>query len=165
MCRNDVTTMHCMSTPLLPPPISAATKLHFMFGYPPGAPQSGRPAVCSAATCLFSNPPSPAVCAATTFLLTSLFASPSSPFKGTFPTLNLAEDGFPYTSPVDAFPPQNSLGLRDAVGNAWEWVEDWWTPDRSKYKQVRPAGWDRDLVELTPTHPTRVFFLRNEIEI
>ncbi|CAN0461086.1 unnamed protein product, partial [Hapterophycus canaliculatus] len=56
--------------------------------------------------------------------------------QGTFPTLNKAEDGFPFTSPVDAFPPQNSLGLRDAVGNAWEWVEDWWTADRSKYKQV-----------------------------
>ncbi|CAB1118291.1 unnamed protein product [Ectocarpus sp. CCAP 1310/34] len=61
-------------------------------------------------------------------------------WQGTFPTLNLAEDGFPYTSPVDAFPPQNSLGLRDAVGNAWEWVEDWWTPDRSKYKQNNPRG-------------------------
>lgn len=58
------------------------------------------------------------------------------PSQGTFPTLNLAEDGFPYTSPVDAFPAQNSLGLRDAVGNAWEWVEDWWTPDRSKHKRV-----------------------------
>ncbi|CAN0324192.1 unnamed protein product [Pylaiella littoralis] len=61
-------------------------------------------------------------------------------WQGTFPTLNSAEDGFSYTSPVDAFPPQNSLGLRDAVGNAWEWVEDWWTPDRSKYKQNNPRG-------------------------
>ncbi|CAM9523678.1 unnamed protein product, partial [Laminaria digitata] len=47
---------------------------------------------------------------------------------GTFPTENTALDGFPFTSPIDAFPPQNSLGLRDAVGNAWEWVSDWWTP-------------------------------------
>ncbi|CAM9833766.1 unnamed protein product [Scytosiphon promiscuus] len=61
-------------------------------------------------------------------------------WQGTFPTLNTAEDGFPFTSPVDAFPPQNSLGLRDAVGNAWEWVEDWWTADRSKYKQNNPRG-------------------------
>eukprot|EP00752_Nemacystus_decipiens_P003405 g3151.t1 len=61
-------------------------------------------------------------------------------WQGTFPTLNVAEDGFPYTSPVGAFPAQNSLGLRDAVGNAWEWVEDWWTPDRSNYKMDNPRG-------------------------
>eukprot|EP00903_Cladosiphon_okamuranus_P014545 g13492.t1 len=61
-------------------------------------------------------------------------------WQGTFPTLNLAADGFLYTSPVDAFPAQNSMGLRDAVGNAWEWVEDWWTPDRSKYKRSNPRG-------------------------
>eukprot|EP00904_Undaria_pinnatifida_P013909 jgi/Undpi1/9649/HiC_scaffold_27.g12105.m1 len=56
-------------------------------------------------------------------------------WQGTFPTDNTALDGFPFTSPVEAFPPQNSLGLRDAVGNAWEWVNDWWTPDRSAYPE------------------------------
>lgn len=57
--------------------------------------------------------------------------------QGRFPVLNTAEDGFRFTSPVDAFPPQNSLGMRDAVGNAWEWVSDWWTPDRTSYATVR----------------------------
>ena len=56
--------------------------------------------------------------------------------QGNFPVLNTEEDGYPFTSPVDAFPPQNSLGLRDAVGNVWEWVSDWWTPDRSNYPKV-----------------------------
>lgn len=50
--------------------------------------------------------------------------------------MNTAEDGYRFTSPVDAFPPQNSLGMRDAVGNVWEWVSDWWTRDRSNYPKV-----------------------------
>ncbi|CAM9619725.1 unnamed protein product [Ascophyllum nodosum] len=61
-------------------------------------------------------------------------------WQGNFPVLNTEEDGYPFTSPVDAFPPQNSLGLRDAVGNVWEWVSDWWTPDRSNYPKRDPRG-------------------------
>ncbi|CAM9170502.1 unnamed protein product [Discosporangium mesarthrocarpum] len=61
-------------------------------------------------------------------------------WQGGFPHVNTEEDGWRFTSPVDAFPPQNSLGLRDAVGNAWEWVSDWWTVSRSGLPKVNPKG-------------------------
>jgi sulfatase modifying factor 1 len=40
------------------------------------------------------------------------------------------EDGFLYTSPVRAFPP-NAWGIYDPVGNVWQWVADWY--DASTY--------------------------------
>eukprot|EP01041_Mallomonas_annulata_P000292 gene292-526_t len=63
-------------------------------------------------------------------------------FQGSFPRNNTAEDGFEFLSPVGSYPPQNSLGLHDMIahtsrrrqsinqlGNAWEWVQDWWSTD------------------------------------
>jgi formylglycine-generating enzyme len=48
-------------------------------------------------------------------------------FQGDFPQQNKAEDGYRYLAPVDSFPPQNEYGLHHMIGNAWEWVDDWYT--------------------------------------
>ncbi|HZI25755.1 MAG TPA: formylglycine-generating enzyme family protein [Chryseolinea sp.] len=46
-------------------------------------------------------------------------------FQGSFPVMNLREDGFGATSPVKSFPP-NNYGLYDMIGNVWEWTSDWY---------------------------------------
>ncbi|KAB0679051.1 formylglycine-generating enzyme family protein [Aureimonas leprariae] len=48
-------------------------------------------------------------------------------WQGEFPHRNLAEDGYARTSPVGAFPP-NGFGIRDMIGNVWEWTADWYAP-------------------------------------
>ncbi|XP_065844470.1 formylglycine-generating enzyme-like [Oscarella lobularis] len=60
-------------------------------------------------------------------------------WQGTFPTENSAEDGYVSTCPVTAFPP-NKYGLYNMVGNAWEWVSDWWTIRHAGEDQVNPTG-------------------------
>jgi sulfatase modifying factor 1 len=46
-------------------------------------------------------------------------------------------DGFVYVSPVDSFPP-NAWGIRDPVGNVWQWTADWYAADA--YDRAARAG-------------------------
>ncbi|WP_422115433.1 formylglycine-generating enzyme family protein [Brachybacterium sp. UNK5269] len=48
-------------------------------------------------------------------------------WQGDFPRVNTLEDGHLTTAPVRSFAP-NGYGLWQAVGNVWEWCEDWFHP-------------------------------------
>lgn len=56
-------------------------------------------------------------------------------YQGDFPVENLNKDGFPGSSPVGAFPP-NDYGLFDISGNVWEWTADLYHHD---YYGVSPT--------------------------
>jgi sulfatase modifying factor 1 len=48
-------------------------------------------------------------------------------WQGSFPDIDLAEDGYAGAAPVHAFP-RNGFGLHNITGNTWEWCSDWFDP-------------------------------------
>ncbi|KAM6315522.1 inactive C-alpha-formylglycine-generating enzyme 2 isoform 2-T2 [Podargus strigoides] len=83
-------------------------------------------------------------------------------WQGDFPRVDTAEDGYHGVSPVAAFPPQNSYGLYDLLGNTWEWTaSEYLTPGRSsgqraqKMHVLRGASWI-DTADGSANHKARV---------
>ncbi|KAJ8302401.1 hypothetical protein KUTeg_021388 [Tegillarca granosa] len=61
-------------------------------------------------------------------------------WHGEFPKTNTKEDGYEQTCPVTEFPPQNKFGLKNIIGNAWEWTQDWWDVRHTKDFKDNPKG-------------------------
>lgn len=59
-------------------------------------------------------------------------------FQGDFPTYNTVEDGYQFLAPVDAYGPQNDYGVYNMIGNAWEWVQDWYEVLQSNSNVLSP---------------------------
>uniref|UniRef100_A0A3B4A790 Sulfatase-modifying factor enzyme-like domain-containing protein n=1 Tax=Periophthalmus magnuspinnatus TaxID=409849 RepID=A0A3B4A790_9GOBI len=75
-------------------------------------------------------------------------------WQGTFPDNDTAEDGFHGASPVTAFPPQNSYGLYDMLGNTWEWTSTPF-PESQKMFVLRGASWI-DTEDGSANHKARI---------
>ncbi|XP_029956724.1 inactive C-alpha-formylglycine-generating enzyme 2 [Salarias fasciatus] len=81
-------------------------------------------------------------------------ANRSNLWQGSFPDQDAAEDGYHGVSPVAAFPPQNSYGLYDMMGNTWEWTSSPFPSARQMFV-LRGASWI-DTVDGSANHKARV---------
>ncbi|WAR26959.1 SUMF1-like protein [Mya arenaria] len=63
-------------------------------------------------------------------------------WHGEFPKENSADDGYVGTAPVTEFPEQNKYGVKNMVGNVWEWTQDWWVTDHDTQHKTNPNGPD-----------------------
>ncbi|KAJ8266211.1 hypothetical protein GJAV_G00127760 [Gymnothorax javanicus] len=75
-------------------------------------------------------------------------------WQGKFPDKDTAEDGYHGVSPVTAFPPQNSYGLYDMMGNVWEWTSSRYHGAQTMYV-LRGGSWI-DTADGSANHRARV---------
>ncbi|KAA8578529.1 hypothetical protein FQN60_000653 [Etheostoma spectabile] len=75
-------------------------------------------------------------------------------WQGSFPDEDTAEDGYHGVSPVTAFPPQNSYGLYDMMGNTWEWTSTPFPAAQPTYV-LRGGSWI-DTVDGSANHKARI---------
>lgn len=61
-------------------------------------------------------------------------------WHGKFPSENLADDGYHTTAPVTEFPEQNIFGVKNIIGNVWEWTQDWWETKFTPTPKKNPKG-------------------------
>ncbi|XP_064208984.1 inactive C-alpha-formylglycine-generating enzyme 2 [Anguilla rostrata] len=78
----------------------------------------------------------------------------SNLWQGKFPEGDTAEDGYHGVAPVAAFPPQNSYGLYDLMGNVWEWTSSRFPGAQAMYV-LRGGSWI-DTADGSANHRARV---------